>query len=301
VIGGGKSSRSNVSLWKGLAFFSPWGIGMVLFVGFPVMASMVYSFCDYSVLSAPRFIGLENFVELFNDEVFWIALKNTLVYALFALPLGLLVAFFFALLLDANVRGSNIYRTLIFLPSLTPIVATTMVWLWIFNGQYGVLNFILNKLTFGAFSGVPWLSDRSYAMPSLIMMSAWGVGNTVVIMLAAMQDVPTAIYEAADIDGASWWHKVRHITVPLISPVIYFNAIIGLIGALQVFAQPYIMTGGGPARATLFYALRLYENAFTFLRMGYACAMAWILFLIILGLTAVANRISKSTVHYTGA
>jgi multiple sugar transport system permease protein len=176
-----------------------------------------------------------------------------------------------------------------------------MVWLWIFNGQYGVLNFILNKLTFGTFQGAAWLSDRTLAMPSLILMSTWSVGQTVVIMLASMQDVPTAIYEAADIDGASFWHKIRHITLPMISPVIYFNTIMGIIGAMQVFAQPYIMTNGGPARATLFYALRLYENAFTFLRMGYACAMAWILFVIILALTFLANHVSKSTVHYTGA
>jgi multiple sugar transport system permease protein len=189
----------------------------------------------------------------------------------------------------------------VFLPSLTPAVASAMVWLWIFNAQYGILNFILEKLSFGLIGPIAWLGDPKTALPSLILMSAWGVGHTVVILLAAMQDVPTAIYEAADIDGASLWHKVRHITIPLTSPVLYFNAIMGIIGGLQVFSQPYIMTGGGPARATLTYAMRLYESAFTFLRMGYAAAMAWILFLIILALTALAVRVGKSRVHYTGA
>jgi multiple sugar transport system permease protein len=253
------------------------------------------------VLTTPRFIGLGNYLELFQDGVFWVALKNTLIYAVFALPLGLISSFSIALLLDANVRGSSIYRTLVFLPSLTPLVASSMVWLWIFNAEYGVLNDVLGKLSFGLIKPVPWLADPRTALPSIILMSVWGVGQTVVIILAAMQDVPTAIYEAADIDGASTWQKIRHITVPLTSPVIYFNAIIGVINALQVFAQPYIMTNGGPARATLTYAMRLYVNAFTFLRMGYAAAMAWILFIIILGLTLLAVRVGKSRVHYAGA
>jgi multiple sugar transport system permease protein len=199
------------------------------------------------------------------------------------------------------VRGAGFYRTLVFLPSLTPAVASSMVWLWIFNAKYGILNYALGKLSFGLIGPVAWLADPRTALPSLIFMSAWGVGHTVVVLLAAMQDVPTAIYEAADIDGASLWHKVRHITIPLISPVLYFNAIMGVIGGLQVFSQPYIMTGGGPARATLTYAMRLYESAFSFFRMGYAAAMAWILFLIILALTALAVRLGKSRVHYTGA
>jgi multiple sugar transport system permease protein len=295
-----RSPRANVSLWKGLAFFSPWGIGLLLFTAYPVMASAVYSFCDYSTLSTPRFIGLANYFELFQDEVFFIALKNTLLYALFSLPLSLISSFSIALLLDTNVRGSSLYRTLVFLPSLTPMVASAMVWLWIFNAQYGVLNDVLARLSFGWLKPVAWLADPHTALPSIILMSVWGVGQTVVILLAAMQDVPTAIYEAADIDGASAWQKVLHVTIPLTSPVIYFNAIIGVISALQVFAQPFIMTNGGPARATLSYSMRLYESAFTFLRMGYAAAMAWILFVIILALTLLAVRVGKTRVHYTG-
>jgi len=293
--------RSNASLRKGLAFFSPWGLGLLVFLAYPVASSMVYSFCDYSVLSPPRWIGLANFIDLFHDEVFWIALKNTVLYVAVALPVGLTVSLFFALLLDAKVRGSSLYRMLIFLPSLVPVVAGATIWIWMLNGEFGVINHVLHKVSSGLFPKISWLAERRFAMPSLILVSTWTVGQTVLTLLAAMQDVPRSIYEAADIDGASFLQKIRHVTIPMISPVIYFNAIMGIIGALQVFAMPYIMTGGGPARATLFYTQRLQENAFHFLRMGYACAMAWVLFVVVLGLTALAHRFGHSRVHYGGA
>jgi len=298
---GASQARELAALAKGLGFFSPWGIGLFVFVAYPVLASVVYSLCDYSLLSAPRFVGLSNYIDLFHDDVFFIALKNTAVYALFALPLHLISAFSIALFLDANLKGSGLYRTLVFLPSLTPVVASAMVWLWIFNARFGVLNFLLGKLSFGLVSPVAWLGNPHTALPSLILMSVWGVGHTVVITLAAMQDVPSAVYEAADIDGANLFQRVWHITLPLTSPVVYFNGIMGLISALQVFTQPYIMTHGGPARATLSYSMRLYDNAFTYLRMGYASAMAWILFVIILGLTALAVRLGKNRIHYTSS
>jgi ABC-type sugar transport system permease subunit/ABC-type glycerol-3-phosphate transport system substrate-binding protein len=294
-----RSVRANVSLAKGLAFFSPWAVGLLAFLAYPLAASLVYSFCDYSVLAAPRWIGLANFGELLGDDVFWTALGNTLTYVAFALPLGLVFSFLSALLLDAKVRGSGIYRTLVFLPSLTPLVATAMTWLWIFNSQYGVLNHLLGKLTFGLVGPIPWLADPHVAMPSMILMSFWSVGQVVVILLAAMQDVPASLYEAADLDGAGWWRKVWHITVPMTSPVIYFNAIMGVIGGLQLFTQPWLMTEGGPALATLTYTMRVYRNAFWYLRMGYASAMAWIMFLVILALTGLAVRVSRSRVHYT--
>jgi multiple sugar transport system permease protein len=207
-----------------------------------------------------------------------------------------MTAFFWAFVLSSNVRGTGIYRTFVFLPSLTPLVASAMVWLWIFNAQFGVLNHVLSFVTFGLVHHVPWLKEARYAMPSLIFMSLWSVGHTVVIMLAAMQEVPTSLYEAADIDGATLFQKMRHVTVPLISPVLYFNTILAIIGVVQVFATPFIMTKGGPTRSTYFYAMYLYENAFVFLRMGYACAMAWILFLVILGLTGLALRFARSEV-----
>jgi multiple sugar transport system substrate-binding protein len=292
-------AKSSRALARGLLFCSPWLVGLSVFILYPIASSFVYSLCDYSVLTEPRFVGLSNYSRLFGDELFWVALRNTAIYAAFALPLGLFVSFSVALLLSSNVRGAGIYRTLVFVPSLTPLVASAMVWLWIFNSKFGVLNHLLSKLTFGFIQKVPWLSDARYAMPSLVMMSLWGVGHTVVVMSAAMQEVPASVYEAADIDGAGFFSKVRHITIPMISPVLYFNSILGVIGVLQVFAIPYIMTNGGPARSTYFYAMYLYDNAFSFLKMGYACAMAWILFLLILGLTAIAVRAGRTRVHYT--
>jgi multiple sugar transport system substrate-binding protein len=296
----GRSPRQNASLARGLGFFSPWAIGLGVFTLYPILSSLVYSFCDYSVLSVPRWVGFANYGELLEDAVFWRALGNTLLYAAIALPGGLLVSFAVALLLDARVRGDGIYRTLVFLPSLTPVVASAMAWLWIFNAEYGLLNHWLGVLSFGTIGPIPWLADPRTALPSLALMSVWSVGHTVVVLLAAMQDVPPAMYEAADIDGANLWQRVRHVTLPLVSPVLYFNLVIGLIGALQVFSQPFVMTHGGPARATLTYSMRLYENAFKFLRMGYASAMAWVMFLIILILTLVLTRLSRSRVHYTG-
>ncbi|HVR19200.1 MAG TPA: extracellular solute-binding protein, partial [Polyangiaceae bacterium] len=291
--------RARRSLGLGLAFVSPWAVGLFVFLAYPLAASFVYALTDYSVLSPPRFVGFANFAELAHDEVFWVSLKNTLVYAALSVPLGLFSAFTLAVLLDSRVRGSGIYRTLVFLPSLTPVVATAIVWLWIYNARYGILNHALERASFGLIRPIPWLVEPHTALSSIILMSLWSIGQTVVILLAAMQDVPTAVYEAADLDGASFWQKVRHVTLPLVSPVLYFNAIMSLIVALQLFTQPFIMTEGGPARATLTYAMRVYQNAFLYLRMGYASAMAWILFLITLGLTLLAVRLAKSRVHYS--
>jgi ABC-type sugar transport system permease subunit/ABC-type glycerol-3-phosphate transport system substrate-binding protein len=295
--GAAKSARGNASLLSGLSFFSPWAVGLLAFLAYPLAASMVYSLCDYSVLTAPRWVGAANFFELFTDEVFWVAARNTVLYVLLSLPLGLCFALFAALLLDAGTRGTGIYRTLMFVPSLIPVVASAVTWTWIFNSQYGVLNNLLHKVSFGLVGPLPWLADPRAALPSLALMSFWSIGQAVVILLAAMQDVPTVLYEAADLDGAGWWQKAWHITLPLTSPVILFNVVIGLIGGLQLFTQPFLMTEGGPARATLTYTMRLYQNAFVFLRMGYASAMVCVLFLITIGVTILAIRLGRKLVH----
>ena len=291
------SERRN--LRNGLLFISPWIVGFGVFMLYPICASLFFSFCDYSVLEPPVWWGLENYTEmLFHDEVFWTSLGNTAYYAAVALPVGMVVAIAIALLLNTKVRGMTVYRTIFFLPSIVPIVAMAILWLWIFNGQYGVLNYSLSLL------GVPksvlptWLDSPEWAMPALIIMGLWGVGYSVVIYLAGLQDIPKSLYESADIDGANWWQKTVHITVPMLSPVIYFNLIMGIIGTFQIFAAPYIMTNGGPGRATTFYTLYLYNLAFEDLRMGYACAMAWVLFLIILGLSLLATKFSQRHVHY---
>jgi multiple sugar transport system permease protein len=194
-----------------------------------------------------------------------------------------------------------VFRTIFYLPSIVPVVAGSMLWMWIFNGQFGLLNHFLAPVL-DLFGRKPpaWLADPLWAKPALVMMSLWGVGNSMVIYLAGLQDVPQELYESAELDGANWWHKLWHVTLPIISPVIYFNLVMGIIGTLQVFATVFVMFGpdGNPARSTLFYALYLFSTAFYDLRMGYASAMAWVLFLLIVGLTLVATKLTAKRVHY---
>jgi len=286
------------TLGMGLAFISPWIVGFLAFTVYPVGMSLYYSFCDYDVLSKPIWIGTLNYQQMVTDNVFWKSLYNTFYYAAFSLPLCLVLALLIAVLLNNSVRGRPAFRTFFFLPSLVPAVAIAMIWLWLFNGKFGLLNYALGLL---GIKGPNWLADQNWTKPSLILTSLWGVGGTVVIYLAALQDVSRELYESADIAGATAWHKLWHITIPMISPVIYFNLIMGIIGALQVFAGPYIMFGGGgPNRSALFYAVYIYDNAFNYLQMGYACAMAWVLFLLILGLTWIATKSTRKHIYYAG-
>lgn len=278
-------------------FLSPWIIGFVVFLAYPVVVSLYYSLCDYSVLAKPVWIGLGNYRDLLDDDVFWLTLKNTAKYGLVSLPVGIVMSLGLAALLHVNKIGRATFRAIFFLPSLVPVVANAMVWYWMFNGEYGLIN---NTLRLVGIQGPTWLNEPGTAMAALIIMSLWGVGTSIVIFLASFQEVPLEMYEAAELDGASMWDKFRSVTLPLISPVLYFQFITGLIGVLQVFATAYIMTHGGPARATLFYTMNLYDTAFRYLKMGYACAMAWILFLIILVLTWAATRLSSKFVHYQG-
>lgn len=295
---------------KGVAFLSPWLVGFCLFTALPAVLSLYYSLCDYKLLKEPVFIGATNYRMLMSDEVFWKSLTNTLYYALLAIPSGIAVSLGLAVLLNVKVRCRAVYRTIIFIPSLVPLVASSMLWLWLLNGRLGLINALLAKV---GIQGPAWLTDVMFtvgqspnqtnyywAMPALAFMSLWGVGHTVTIFLAGLQDVPQELYEAAEIDGAGIWGRVRHVTLPILSPVIFFNLIMSIIGTLQVFAVPYIMTQGGPARATYFFTMYLYDNAFKFLRMGYASAMAWIQLLVILALTGLAFWSSKRWVHYQG-
>ena len=295
---------------NGLLFTSLWIVGLGVFLLYPVLASLVYSFCDYSVFQPPIFIGLSNYRKLWHDDVFWLSLENTLFYAAVSVPLGTVVSLSLALLLNVEVKGKAFFRTLFYLPSIVPVVASSMLWLWIFNGQYGILNWALTPFLawFGA-SPPAWLGDPDWAKPALILMSVWGVGNSMVIYLAGLQDVPKSLHEAAVLDGASAWQRFWHVTLPVISPVVYFNVIMGLIGALQVFTQVFVIaagTGGNanplegnPARSTLFYTIYLFSTAFYDLRMGYASALAWVLFVVVAGLTWLMTRLSASRVHYT--
>ncbi len=296
----------NSADWKrlgsGLSFTGLWIIGFSVFTLYPVVASLYYSFCDYSVLQRPLWTGLENYRTLVADDVFWLSLRNTLYFAGAAVPLGTVVSLSLALLLNQDVKGRALFRTLFFLPSIVPLVASAMLWLWIFNGSGGLLNWVLGPV-FALWGGTPpaWLGDPAWAKPALVLMSAWGAGHSMIIYLAGLQNVPRELYESAELDGAGSWAKFWHITLPVISPVIYFNVVMGIIGAMQVFTTAFVMTGGtdgNPARSTLFYALYLFSNAFYDLRMGYASAMAWILFMLIATLTWIATRVAARSVHY---
>jgi len=285
--------REKKQLGSGLAFTSLWIVGLCAFTAYPVIASLYYSFCDYSILKAPVWCGLENYQQLVHDGLFWKSLRNTLFYAGLSVPLGTLMALGLAMLLNCEVRGRSFFRLLFFMPSIVPVVASAMLWLWIFNGEYGLMNGILNPIL-GLFGmhGPAWLADP------------WGTGNAMVIYLAGLQNVPRDLYEAAEIDGASAWQRFRHVTLPTIAPVVAFNAIMALIGAMQLFAQAYIMSeaangngnasDGNPERSTLFYSIYLFSTAFQDIRMGYASAMAYILFLVTAALTWMAARLTRS-------
>ena len=287
-------------LAKGLAFISPWLVGFLLFTAIPIALSAYYSLCSYPMLKPPLYVGTENYSHLLHDSVFQKAIVNTAYYAVIALPAAMVTALALAMLLNAKVRGQSIYRTMIFLPSLVPAVASAMIWLWIFNTKLGLINLMLNKI--GISFTPPWLTDSTWAMPALILMSIWGVGNTVVIYLASLQDVPRELLEAAELDGAGFLGRILHVTLPTISPVIFFNLIMAIIGTLQVFTIPEIMTQGtgAPERSLYFYTMYLYDSAFHYLKMGDASAMAWVQLLAVLALTGIAFWSSKKWVHYQG-
>jgi multiple sugar transport system permease protein len=280
-----------------MAFISPWIIGFAVFTAIPIGLSFYYSFCDYALTKpsrGPLWIGLDNYDQMIHDPVFWKSLGNTLYYAAMALPAGMMVSLGLALMLNANISGQTIYRTLIFLPSLVPTIASAMVWLWMFNPSEGMFNFLLGKVH------IPppdWLGERM-AMPSLAMMSVWSVGNTVVIYLAGLQDVPRELLEAAEIDGAGPIRRLFAVTLPVLTPVIFFNLIMAIIGTFSILTVPYIMTQGGPNKATYFFTMFNYDEAFRYLHMGYAAALAWVQLAVTLVLTGIAFLSARKWVHY---
>jgi ABC-type sugar transport system permease subunit len=384
----------------GYAFATPWLIAMIFLIGYPFAASLYFSVCEYPPLRGPLFIGMGNYQELVQDAVFRQSMMITIVFAVVAIPLGVLLALTLALFLNSRIHGRSVYRVVYYLPHLVPSVAVAILWMWMFNPDFGILNVALSpfgkaasfllrpfaavalnvpawaglvfviaafalwrwlkkkaidprsvaliqtrRLTFGrwsekGFSTVSrlaglvfviaivfalaiwlnpidlakiqspgWLTDAnafpsglsaapSWALWALIYMSLWGVGQMAIIYLAKLQDVPVVLYEVADLDGANWWQKTRYITVPMISPVILFNVIMGIIGAFQVFTEPYIMTSGGPEDRTRFAAMFIYDQTFQYQRLGYGSAVAWVLFLVIVVLTLLAMRISRERVYY---
>jgi multiple sugar transport system permease protein len=285
-------------------FISPWILGFVVFTAGPMIASLVLSLTQYDIVHAPVWAGLDNYIKLFTgDPKFWHSLGVTVTYAVVAIPLGLAFGFSLAYLLNLKVPGVPFWRTVFYMPAVMPAVASALLWGYIFNPRYGILNWFLSLV---GIHGPGWLASRGWALPALIVMSLWSVGGGMIIYLAGLQSIPTTLYESAQIDGATGWHQLRHITLPLMTPVIFFNLVIGIIGTFQYFTEVYVLTAtssgglGGPAEATLFYNINLYNNAFRYLNMGYASALAWVLFLIVLGLTLLVFRSSAAWVYYEG-
>ena len=304
--------RQRTEALQGFMFISPWIVGFIVFAAGPVLASLALSFCKWDILTPVQFVGVKNYAKMIHDPLVRKSLTNTLYYAAFAIPLGMVGALSTALLLNQKLRAMRLFRTLFYVPSVTAGVATFLLWSWIFNPEIGLLNRALRHqvpwLEFAqgiAITHIPfiahppgWLADPLWAMPALIVMALWGVGSGMLIYLAGLQGIPEELYEAALLDGASATQKFRFVTIPMLSPTIFFSLIMSIIGSFQVFGAAFAMTGGGPANSTLFYVLYLFQNAMMYFRFGYASAMAWLLFVIILTLTLIQFKLAPRWVHY---
>jgi multiple sugar transport system permease protein len=292
------SLQRREALWFYI-LISPFIIGLVAFTAGPMLASLYYSFTRYDIVSPAQWAGLENYAGLIDDEFFWKSLKTTTLYTLMSVPLGLIFSLCIALLLNQRIPGLRLFRTLFYLPTVITGVSLATLWLWVFSSDYGILNYALFNL-FGI-KGPAWMRSETWVLPALSIVSLWGIGGTMVIFLAGLQNIPTELYEAADLDGAVGVRKLFSITLPMLSPVIFFNLITSLIGAFQTFTTAQVMSKGGPNYASLLYVLYLFQVGFRDFRMGYASALAWVLFAIVLVLTLIAFRSSASWVHYEEA
>lgn len=289
------TGRERKEALEAVGYLSPWIIGFLVFTAGPIAFSLYLSFCKWDVINPIEFVGLANYRYMARDPLIAKSLINTAYYAALYLPLSISVALGLAMLLNQKVRGLGIFRTMFYLPTLTQGVATYTLWSVVFEPEGGPLNRFLRLFT----SSPPgWLVDPKWAMPALVIMALWAVGGTMIIFLAGLQGIPSSLYEAADIDGAGGWAKFRNVTLPMLSPTIFFNIIMTTIGSFQVFGAAFILTGGGPSNSTLFYVYYLFNRAFVYFNMGYASAMAWFLFLIVLGLTVFQLKMAPRWVHY---
>lgn len=283
----------------GFAFVMPVLLGFIIFNAGPIAASLGLSFTNYNILNRnPQWIGVANYVRAFNEDLFWKSLTNTLYYTAFRIPLSVTVAFVLAVLVRQTSTVSTIYRTALYVPSIVPSVGAAIVWIIIFNPQFGLLN---KGLALFGIKGPTWLLSPTWAKPAIVLMNLWQIGGTFVIFLAGLQGIPREYYEAATVDGAGSWHTFWRITVPLMTPTILYNLVIEAIYAFQVFEAAFITTGGGPLYATYFMSLHIYENGFRFLKMGYASAVAWVLFALIMLFTVVVLRTSTRWVFFYGS
>jgi len=278
-------------------FITPWIIGFVLFIVGPIIASLGLSFTDYDIMLPPALVGLGNYQEIFADPLFYTSLYNTFYIVILAVPLSMMAAFGLAMLLNQKVGMMAGYRTAYFIPSIVPAVASAALWLYLLQPKWGLVNGFLES--FGI-PGPGWLASEVWAKPAIILILIWGAGGTMIIYLAGLQDIPVSLYEAAEIDGANDWAKFRNVTLPLMTPVIFFTLILGIIATFQIFSQIFVLTDGmgGPQNSTLVYVMYLYRNAFNFFRMGYASAMAWILFILIATFTFIQWKLQKRWVFY---
>ena len=280
----------------GYLFILPWLAGFLALRLGPMVASLFLSFTEYDIISPPEFIGIANYIKMFTDDPsFWDSLRVTLTYAIFAIPVGMALSLAIALLLNQNVPGIALWRTIYYLPSVVSGVAVAMLWVWLFHSQFGLFNLALSLI---GIDGPAWLSDPDWALTALVIMSFWTIGGGMVVNLAGLQGIPTELYEAASLDGANAWNRFWSVTLPMMSPVLFFNLIMGVIETFQYFTNAYVMTNGGPGRSTLFYNLYLFQNAFRFYKMGYASALAWVMLLLILALTLLIFKSSPYWVYY---
>lgn len=300
-----RAPHAEVSFWSrlmnnenvvGYLFVAPLILGLIIFTYGPVLAAFGLSFTKGDYISTPKWIGLDNYTALMDDKLFWQSLRNTLYYVVGVVPAGMILSLLLALAMNQKLRGIVFFRTIFFLPTISSSVAISLMWLWIYNPEFGVMNFLLEQV---GIKGPAWLSSPDWAMPAVIIMAVWrGLGYNMLIYLAGLQGIPEVYYEAAAIDGAGALDKFWHITVPLLSPTTFMLLILGLIGAFQVFEYTYVMTGGGPVYATLTLVLHVYNNAFRNFQMGYASALAYVLFFILLALTVIQFRLQRRWVHY---
>lgn len=273
-------------------------IGFAVFTLFPIVASLYFSFTQYSVLQPPQWTGLQNYSHLIHDSLFWHSLEITVIYAVISVPVNLILAFCCALLLNLRLPFMRVFRTIYYLPTVLPVAATSVLWMFLFLPEFGVIDWAIRSVSGKA--GPDWLGNPQWVLPALIIMSVWGIGSSMVIFLAGLQAIPSELYEAAQIDGAGVLRRALNVTLPMVSPVVLLNLILGLIGASQTFTQPYILTQGGPDYASYFYNLYLYQNAFEYFKMGLASAQAWFLFAVVLICTIAIFRSSARWVYYGG-
>jgi multiple sugar transport system permease protein len=299
LVGATTPQGTRRALW-GYVFIGPWILGLIFFVAGPILASLYLSLTKYDILSPPQFVGLQNYqYAFFQDVLFWPSLLRTFYYALVVVPVGLLGSLLLAILLNQGLKGTNLFRTLFFLPSLTPGVALSVVWLWLLQPKLGPVNVAMAKIGLGNY---PWLTDSSTVIPSLIVIGLWATmgGGTMLIFLAGLQGVPKELEEAARVDGAGVLMRFRHVTIPMITPTIFFNLVLGVIAALQVFTVAFVATQGGPDYGSWFFALDIYQFAFQYLQLGYGAALAWIFLVVVLLITLLNFAFSRKWVFYRG-